>query len=186
MHQLAIVTLTGAVSLLLLLSLVSMRRNGANIKCYNRKNWHHQPLEGMVNDSWLKYVLGTEYELFFLGFTQKQINAAKTQVLKSEDEQKQGHRFKLANHAMAGLYSDAEQTAGSPTVLSRLSDFLCNYALFLSLFCLFVALCTSYVYCPEWLKPYLNWCITSSFNIWSKRHECPTTKCVPDETWALL
>ena len=171
MHSLAIVGLTCAMSLLLLFSVFTMRRIGSNVR-YNRTRWYHQPLFDAVNSSWWKCVLGAECDLLLLCFTQKEIDATKANPSKPEET-----GFPLANHPLADLYSDAEQTAGSRTVLSRLSDFLCCYALFLSLFCLLVAHCTSYVDCPEWLKGYLNWCIEKCLVWLSEKYECPSTKC---------
>ena len=68
MPPLAILTLTGAMLLLLLLALIRMHRIRSNGMSAQKK-WYHTPLQAMVNDLWLRRVLGTEFELLFFGFT---------------------------------------------------------------------------------------------------------------------
>jgi hypothetical protein len=88
----------------------------------------------------------------------------------------------VADHPVAILYMSAKNTTGRISLLWSFSDYLCNRALYVSLFCLALASYTSYVNNPPWLKSSLDWCIAEFFAGWKKRSACLDTNCAIGDT----
>ena len=104
----AIVTLPGAMLLLLLLALIRMRKIKSK-RMENQETWYHIPLQTKIGNSLLNFVLGTECELLLLGFTQNELRDVNPNF-KSEEETAKIEGILIDDHPVAIVYSNAKQT----------------------------------------------------------------------------
>ena len=175
MPILAIVTLPGAMLLSLLLALIRMRKIKSK-QMLNQDTWYHKPLQTKIGDSFLKFVLGTEFELLLLGFTQNELRDVNPNF-KSDEQYEKEHRIFTEDHPVAIVYSNAKNTTGRISLLWSFSDYLCDRGLVFSLFCLSVAFCLSYTDKLPGFKPIIDTNIGVFFRWLRKVHDCPASNC---------